>query len=576
MSYIVLARKWRPQVFEDLIGQQAIAKTLANSIRIGRIGHAFLFCGPRGIGKTSAARILSKALSCEHGPTPTPCNACRFCEEITQGTSLDILEIDGASNRGIDEIRELRDNIKYAPASARFKITIIDEVHMLTREAFNALLKTLEEPPPHAKFILATTEAHKVPVTIISRCQRYDFRRISFTDICNTLTDICRKENIQIEQQTLEVIAKIADGSLRDGLSVLDQVISFSGNTVNHAETMALLGRVDPNVVSDVMRALAAGDGGAALDRFGKYVENGGDEIVFNRELMEFTRDFMALKLGGSTRVEIPSDLTDSFSIDQLERFFKIQLDLETTLRNSEHPRLLMDAAIIKMSRIQSLTPIETLINQLKPFLSGRVTPPIKKNTHTDHPGRMENPPSKPIKRNIPTQPRPTRSSKPTTPSPQKTPPSQINPPVSPKARTNLHGNALLAAIMDAFPKKNALLRACLEFGAIVSESDTQIVIAFKPENEFYLNRINTPTGLAAVEKAAARTLGRIVRVRFVEGAGPVPMSIDEEKSHRLQKEQDYKHNVALQNPFIADMVNKYGGKINKITLRKKLEDTEI
>ena len=227
MSYLVLARKWRPQSFDDIAGQGHISRTLQNAIRTNRIAHAYLFTGVRGVGKTTAARILAKALNCERGPTPEPCNQCSHCEEITNGNSIDVLEIDGASNRGIDEIRQIIENVRYQPAKCRFKIYIIDEVHQVTKDAFNALLKTLEEPPPSVKFILATTEPHRLPETILSRCQRFDFRRISLREIVERLADIANKEGLKITNGALVLLAREADGSMRDAQSLLEQVLAF-------------------------------------------------------------------------------------------------------------------------------------------------------------------------------------------------------------------------------------------------------------------------------------------------------------------------------------------------------------
>ena len=232
MSYLVLARKWRPQTFADLVGQEHVSRTLANAIQAGRVHHAFLFTGARGVGKTSAARIFAKALNCETGPTATPCNVCPSCKEITAGQSVDVFEIDGASNTGVDDVRELRENIRYLPSRSRFKIIIIDEVHMLSINAFNALLKTLEEPPDHAKFIFATTEPHKIPVTILSRCQRFDFRKIALPRVTARLREIVDAEGIRISDRALGLVARRGEGSMRDSLSTLDQVIAFCGDEV--------------------------------------------------------------------------------------------------------------------------------------------------------------------------------------------------------------------------------------------------------------------------------------------------------------------------------------------------------
>src|SRR5947209_3041293 len=230
MSYLVLARKWRPQSFEDIAGQGHISRTLQNAIRTNRVAHAYLFTGVRGVGKTSAARILAKALNCENGPTTTPCDACPRCKSITAGDDVDVLEIDGASNRGIDEVREIRGNVQYRPASSRYKIYIIDEVHMLTAPAFNALLKTLEEPPPHVKFIFATTDVQKIPLTILSRCQRFDFKTIRPERIVQSLRSIVAAEKMQADDEALEIIARRAAGSMRDAQSLLDQLLAFGGD----------------------------------------------------------------------------------------------------------------------------------------------------------------------------------------------------------------------------------------------------------------------------------------------------------------------------------------------------------
>src|SRR5512139_2944372 len=259
-SYLVLARKWRPQLFEEVVGQQPITQTLQNAILKKRVAHAFLFTGARGVGKTSTARILAKALNCEKDLQTNPCNQCTNCQEITHGNSMDVIEIDGASNRGIDEIRELRENVRYTPAKSTYKIYIIDEVHMLTKEAFNALLKTLEEPPPHIIFIFATTEPHKIPATILSRCQRYDFKRIPFKEVIESLKRIMGEEGNEISPRGLLAIARESEGSLRDAQSLLDQVIAYSGTNIHDEDVAEVLGLIDRKMLSDTIEAIADKD----------------------------------------------------------------------------------------------------------------------------------------------------------------------------------------------------------------------------------------------------------------------------------------------------------------------------
>src|ERR671922_2012090 len=268
MSYLVLARKWRPQSFEDITGQASITRTLQNAIRTKRIAHAYLFTGVRGVGKTTAARILAKALNCDQGPTLNPCNSCTQCQEITNGNSIDVLEIDGASNRGIDEVRQIIDNARYQPAKSRFKIYIIDEVHQVTKDAFNALLKTLEEPPSFVKFILATTEPHRLPETILSRCQRFDFRRISLREIVERLADIAKHEKLKITEGALVLLAREADGSMRDAQSLLEQVLAFVEPGSDQAESPAvdekalqdILGLAERQILYEISRAVIEGD----------------------------------------------------------------------------------------------------------------------------------------------------------------------------------------------------------------------------------------------------------------------------------------------------------------------------
>ena len=300
MSYLVFARKWRPQTFGEIVGQKAVTQTLMNALASNRIAHAYLFAGPRGVGKTTAARILAKALNCEAGISREPCNTCSSCQDITQGRHLDVIEVDGASNRGIDEVRELRENVRFSPYRGRYKVIVIDEVHMLTEPAFNALLKTLEEPPSRVVFILATTESHKVPMTILSRCQRFEFRRIASADIIERLEEMGKAEDIKIDPEGLKMIASAAEGSLRDAQSLLDQVVSYSGARVRAEDVSTILGLVDQEQVEKAVLHVLEGDGAALLQLVEGLCSAGHDLRLFSIALLEWVRDLMVAHITDS------------------------------------------------------------------------------------------------------------------------------------------------------------------------------------------------------------------------------------------------------------------------------------
>ncbi len=375
MPYLVLARKWRPQTFEEVLGQRHITQTLQNAISQKRVAHAFLFAGARGVGKTSTARILAKALNCETGPHTNPCNHCNICEEITHGTSMDVIEIDGASNRGIDEIRELRENVRYTPAKSRYKIYIIDEVHMLTREAFNALLKTLEEPPPHIIFIFATTEPHKIPATILSRCQRYDFKRIPLREVIESLKRIVEKEKIQINPKGLLSIAQEAEGSMRDAQSLLDQVISYAGESIRDEDIAEVLGLIDWKVLNDTIEAIASQDIERCMEVVEEVYHFGYDLQYFCRGLLQYLRNLILIKVSqrpeglmelSEEELEIYKKQAEKFKFDQLNHLFSLLLKGEQEIAQSTFPRTMLEMTLIRMATLQPILPIDEMIKKLE------------------------------------------------------------------------------------------------------------------------------------------------------------------------------------------------------------------
>jgi DNA polymerase-3 subunit gamma/tau len=396
MSYLVLARKWRPQVFEELVGQEHVTRTLQNAIAANRLAHAFLFTGPRGVGKTSAARILAKAINCLKGPTPKPCGQCENCQEIAGGNSIDVLEIDGASNTGVDNVRELRENVRYLPGKSKYKIYIIDEVHMLSTSAFNALLKTLEEPPSHVLFVFATTEPHKIPLTILSRCQRFDFKRIPLNLIFDRLQAISSAEEVNIDDDTLMLIAREAEGSMRDAQSLLDQAISYGGKEIKGEDVLTLLGITDRKILFDLSAAIFQKNVKRCLSLVDELYRLGYDLGQFCKDFLNHFRNLLVVKLDGgkSPVLTVPEyeakdlrEQADGGTFEDLHRLFQVLLRGEELLARTPFPRVVLEMTVVEMARLDSLLPVEEILSrveQLESTLSqkefgARVIPPNAK-----------------------------------------------------------------------------------------------------------------------------------------------------------------------------------------------------
>jgi DNA polymerase-3 subunit gamma/tau len=419
MSYLVLARKWRPQSFEDVAGQEHVTRTLQNAIRAQRVAHAYLFTGVRGVGKTTAARILAKALNCEMGPAETPCNECGQCQEITQGNSIDVLEIDGASNRGIDEIRQIIENVRYQPAKCRFKIYIIDEVHQITKDAFNALLKTLEEPPPSVKFILATTEPHRLPETILSRCQRYDFRRISLREIVARLGAIAKSEGLKITDGALVLLAREADGSMRDAQSLLEQVLACAEPsdgkgkqaTVDETSLQEVLGLAERRVLYEISAAVLGGDARKCLTMVAEVVRQGRDLNRLSRDLVEHFRNLLVARLSGkqpagsgaANLLDLPdqeiADLTEqsaSISVETLLDYFDFMAAGDEEVARATTPRFALETVLIRLATLPQSLPVAQLVERLE-RLEGKAPLSSKPQSATSRPSPVVTAPRAPV-----------------------------------------------------------------------------------------------------------------------------------------------------------------------------------
>jgi DNA polymerase-3 subunit gamma/tau len=498
MSYLVLARKMRPQVFEEVIGQRHITQTLQNAISQNRVAHAFLFTGARGVGKTSTARILAKALNCEKGPSINPCNQCTSCREISAGNSMDVIEIDGASNRGIDEIRELRENVRYTPAKSRYKIFIIDEVHMLTREAFNALLKTLEEPPSHILFVFATTEPHKIPTTILSRCQRYDFKRIPLREIVEHLKRITDAEEVRMTPRGLLALARESEGSMRDAQSLLDQVISYAGKEIKDEDIVDVLGLVDRKLLHDTIDAIAKQDAGRCMEIVEQVYQYGYDVQHFCRELLQTLRNLILLKV--AERPEAFIDLADeevaalrkqaeASELDQLNHLFNLLLKGEEEMAQSTFPRTMLEITLIRMASLRPVVPIEDILRRLNALDRGgdvteEIRRPREKSGGAEFKPEKEERMSGIVRNSVKAPP-----VKPGVESGEMSPPKPEPEELSEERESAKALEGVWSELVDFARAKNPVLGAFVAFGELIHVGQEKIEIGFEKDS-FHYDRI--------------------------------------------------------------------------------------
>jgi DNA polymerase-3 subunit gamma/tau len=515
MSYQVIARKYRPQTFDDVVGQRLVTDTLKNAILTDRVAHGYIFSGARGVGKTTTARILAKALNCFAGPTVTPDGTCPSCVEITAGNSVDVQEIDAASNRGIDEIRELRESVRYLPARDRYKIFIIDEAHMLTTEAFNALLKTLEEPPPRSLFMLATTEPHKLPPTIQSRCQHFAFRLLDYGEIYARLRAVIAEEKVEADEGAISTLAQAAEGSMRDALSLLDQVIAACGEHLDEKRVRQVLGVVPTELLADIVKAIDAADSRRVLERVGQLASEGYELAHFCGELTRFVRDLMVGHTCGaeSTLLQVPNDqrqqigeMVGRFSEEDLSRFFNILLRAESEMRYALAPRFHLELALMKMVHARRLASLETLLSGL----GGAGVPgksfPAPPRPALASPARLTAEPPPKVRTESFEKP-PAEESR---PAPEMAAP-RLAAPVEAAAPAN--EDARLAAIKSKVYGQSNFLGSCLEHMTRWRFVNGEATFVYAQKNSFFADLLKSREQQEILRTVCAQVLGQPVRI---------------------------------------------------------------
>lgn len=558
--YEVLARKYRPQTFSELTGQEHVSRTLQNAIDSGRVAHAFLFSGARGVGKTSTARILAKTLNCEKGVTHEPCNVCPQCVEITKGTSTDVFEIDGASNNGVDDVRELRDSIKYLPSHSRYKIIIIDEVHMLSTNAFNALLKTLEEPPEHVKFIFATTEPHKLPVTILSRCQRFDFKRVTLAKIVARLREIAGKEGVGISDSALALIARKGDGSMRDSLTAFDQVLAFCDSTVSDDDVVTLIGAVDRRLLAEIAAAIFRADTQGVLEGVKKVDGVGYNMRQFCQELIEHFRHLLVIR-----SVKKPEDILDlaeaeleelrrqatAFSPLDIQRRLTLLIKADNEMAHATFPRLILEMALLKAATLEPVIPISELLEKIKMLETGVVhTPSLPWNASREHSiATAEEARPGSVNTSV-------KQSQHKALSPQKV--------ADPEQKVGqLNWERFVAFVLEKRPD----IGSVLEHGSPLKLEPGCMEIGF-PESSFFLTSAQDKDSIAETQIMAKEFSGQntVVRVRSIAletGAETLSMA-EKKKNDQEQRLKELKQEVAG-HPVINEALRIFGGTITDI-----------
>jgi DNA polymerase-3 subunit gamma/tau len=577
MPYVALARKWRPQKFEDVIGQRGVVDTLKNAIDAGRLAQSFIFAGPRGVGKTTTARILARALNCEKGPTPEPCGKCDSCVEIAEGRDMDVLEIDAATYTGVDAVREvIIEPLGIAPMRDRFKIFIIDEVHRLSKNAFDALLKSIEEPPPHAKFMMATTELDKVPVTITSRSQVFELKALGFAQIKQQLKDIATSEKITIEDAALALVARAAEGSMRDALSALDQVLAFTDDKVSAKDVSTVLGLIGRDLQFEIADTVAREDAAAVFGLGERVLNDGFDLRIVCRELARLMRDLMVIKIDPS-RVDDPElaaegekepllALAKHFSREDLMRAFDLLSRAEYDIRSSSHPRHHFEMALMKWIHLRQLTPLTELLRGGSPGASGPSgpAPPVRKFESPRRPDSSAGPSPAAAPKPAPPQPKPSSTA-------AKAPERPVA--VSAEAPSAAPVGDLKSAMMSTIRESNKVF-----FSMVVAQAQSvevegdSIVFAFAPVHKSLRQNFEGRRGW--LEQMAAQIAGKPIKILSKDGDPAIAAEKAAATTQQVARQTELKAKAKAE-PAVQNILDVFGGEIEAVEERSKHQDDE-
>jgi DNA polymerase-3 subunit gamma/tau len=597
LDYQVSARKYRPGTFDDVIGQPHVVQTLMNAVSTKRIAHAYLFSGTRGVGKTTVARILAKALNCERGPTNRPCDICENCREITQGNSVDVIEIDGASNTSVDDVREIRENVKFTPFRGQFRVYIIDEVHMLSNSAFNALLKTLEEPPAHVVFIFATTEIHKIPATILSRCQHYNFRRIAKTEIIERLRHVAAQDQLTLEERSFVALARASEGSMRDALSLLDQAIAYGGKAISYADLELLLGAVPQELVLELTRAIMTQDGPAALASLATLLDRGHDLRAFCADVVEHIRNLLVAAVVPGTAelrrlIETSEEDLHQLSMtakaltpEQLQELLAIFIQAEDSLRFSNHPRFVMETAAVRATRLLR-QPERTEARPVQAVSSSGQTPARSEECKS---GPLPTPPagapitsstSRSIHKPAHTSRGKTDEGPVISPEPSNSSPTTVAtadpatvPPIAAGPQPTLQWELIQEEVAASFPN----IAPFLESGRFVGMEAGFVTIGFAKQATVARARLEKEENLLVLSRLCERQLQYPVRIRIIEltethPPGPTMAQV------RAAKEQEQRlilFERAKANPTVKQALELFGVELAEVRTIAPQEGSE-